>query len=92
MRVSYVCRGAGEASSGTAAAAGPNQEAAAAAVDIQQQLMQLSLENRELKLRVAALMDAALPQDVRQELLTEMGPTAAAAAGATSSSQAGRFS
>jgi hypothetical protein len=42
-----------------------------AVAELRRRVLLLLAENTELKLRVAALMDAALPADVRRELLEE---------------------
>jgi hypothetical protein len=84
--VVFVFRSSQEASSSAAAAAGTD---AAAEQANSLQLAALSRENCELKLRLAALMDAALPADVREEMRqAAAADTAAAGAGPSSSAAA----
>jgi hypothetical protein len=75
-------RSSQEASSSAAAAAAAAGTDAAAELANSVQLAALSRENCELKLRLAALMDAALPADVREEMRqAAAADTAAAGAG-----------
>ncbi|WIA42932.1 hypothetical protein OEZ86_008845 [Tetradesmus obliquus] len=69
------------ASSSAAAAAAGSSDAAGSSQQLGRQLAALSAENHELKLRLAALMDAALPAEVREEVRQAAAADTAAGAG-----------